>query len=449
MSTPIRARALHLRPVVQPVTTAADPIPRRLACSRLLTTGGADRYLESAAPSTKRRTMRLAPTLILCAAAGLAGLPSAGAASAGTRVLINPGDLGERSRHDTFTAARSLVEQALRREKLADATMSLSTDATGDLAATRSRIPDAFVAPAHVVGSAVRYGYLPLVSLTPPVQAVLVAHRDSPVKDLASAAGKRLGLPTQDSVVTYLLRGETNAANTTLKRHFGALFESRWQEALLICLQIRRCDVIAVDRALVDQWIAAGEPLKVVMQSKSVPGLSVAVKPDTPAAAAAAALRGALLAGASEGGLGPVAALDATGFDYVSTLGYFTPRALPGATVVDAAEAARLLKDGAVYVDTRTEAEFKAGHPAGARWLPYIEKSAKEADYDASKDSFEVARLPADRDTALVLACNGAECWKSYKASRMALKAGYRKVYWFRGGLPAWRAAGLPLAADG
>jgi rhodanese-related sulfurtransferase len=392
--------------------------------------------------------MPLAPTLPLFAAACLAALLWTGSATADTRVVVNPGDLGERSRHDTFTAARGLVEQALRREKLDDATMALSTDATTDLASTRSRIPDAFVAPAHVVGSAVRYGYLPLVSLTPPVQAVLVAHRDSPVKDLASAAGLRLGLPTQDSVVTYLLRGETNAANTTLKRHFGALFESRWQEALLVCLQIRRCDVIAVDRALVDQWIAAGEPLKVVMQSKPVPGLSVAVKPDTPAAAAAAALRGALLAGAPGGGLGPVAPIDAAAFDYVSTLGYFTPRALPGATVVDAAEVARLLEDGAVYVDTRTETQFKAGHPAGARWLPYVEKSDKDADYDASKDGFDVARLPADRDAALVLACNGAECWKSYKASRAALKAGYRKVYWFRGGLPAWRAAGLPLATD-
>lgn len=401
-------------------------------------------------PSPPRRLVAGLALSLAWPLASLLALPAtAAAAGAGPRVIVNPGDLGERSRHDTFSAAKGLVEQALAREKLADATVSLSTDATSDLAATRSRIPDAFVAPAHVVGSAVRYGYLPLVSLAPPVQAVLVAHRDSPVKDLASAAGKRLGLPTQDSVVTYLLRGETNAANTTLKRHFGTLFESRWQEALLVCLQIRRCDVIAVDRALVDQWVAAGEPLKVVMQSKSVPGLSVAVKPDTPAAAVAGALRGALLAGTPAGGLGPVAALDAGAFDYVSTLGYFTPRQLPGATVVDAAEAARLLKEGAVYIDTRTEAEFKAGHPAGARWLPYVEKSAKEADYDAAKDDFDLTRLPADRQAALVLACNGAECWKSYKASRAALKAGYRKVYWFRGGLPAWRAAGLPLASDG
>lgn len=365
-------------------------------------------------------------------------------AAAATRVVVNPGDLGERSRFETFSALKTGVESALRRERLADVTVSLSMDATADLAATRSRIPELFVAPAHVVGSAARYGYQPLVSLTRPVQAVLVAPRDSAVKDLASAAGKRLGLPLQDSIVTYLLRGEANAANTTLKRHFGSLFESRYQEALLVCLQLRRCDVIAVERALVDRWIAAGEPLKIVLESRAVPGLSVAVKNGTPAGEAAAGLRSALLAGGDRE-LGPVAAVDAAAFDYVATLGYFTPRALPGAAVVDAAEVDRLLKAGALYVDTRTEAEFKAAHVNGARWVPYIEKSAKEADYDGSKDEFDLGKLPADRNAALVFACNGAECWKSFKASHAALKAGYRRVHWFRGGLPEWRSRGMPL----
>jgi rhodanese-related sulfurtransferase len=391
--------------------------------------------------------MRLLPVLRLLAATATAGLLAT--AVAATRVVINPGDLGERSRFDTYTALKGTVEAALRREKLADATVALSTDATADLAATRSRIPDVFVAPAHVIGSAARYGYLPLVSLGRPVQAVLVTQRDSPITNLATAAGKRLGLPQQDSVVTYLMRGETNAANTTIKRHFSAVFESRYQEALLVCLQLRRCDVIAVDRALHDRWVAAGEPLKIVLESKAVPGLSVALKPGTPTADAAPALRAALLAGSGDRDLGPPAGVDAAAFDYVATLGYFTPRALPGATVVDAAQVTRLLKDGAVYVDTRTEAEFKAGHVAGSRWVPYGEKSAKEADYDAAKDEFDLTRLPADRAAVLVFACNGAECWKSFKASRAALKAGYSRVHWFRGGLPEWRGQGLPLQTGG
>ena len=45
----------------------------------------------------------------------------------------------------------------------------------------------------------------------------------------------------------------------------------------------------------------------------------------------------------------------------------------------------------------------------------------------------------------LVFGCNGPECWKSHKASIAALKAGYKNVNWFRGGLPEWRAAGLAV----
>ena len=82
---------------------------------------------------------------------------------------------------------------------------------------------------------------------------------------------------------------------------------------------------------------------------------------------------------------------------------------------------AQLLARGARYIDTRTEPEFKAGHVPGAKLVPYVEKSPKDADYDASMDQFDVAQLGSDRNAELVFACNGAECWKSYKASHAAI----------------------------
>ena len=168
--------------------------------------------------------------------------------------------------------------------------------------------------------------------------------------------------------------------------------------------------------------------------------------------AAAAGLATAWRKAADKPGAGRLCSTVTTGspaaFDYVSTLGYFTPRQLPGATVVDAAVVARLLQAGAVFVDTRNETEFKAGRVPQARWVPYAEKSAKDTDFDAAADSFDLAKLPADKAVPLVFACNGPECWKSYKASLAAIKAGYTKVHWFRGGLPEWRTAGMPLAKD-
>ena len=76
--------------------------------------------------------------------------------------------------------------------------------------------------------------------------------------------------------------------------------------------------------------------------------------------------------------------------------------------------------------------------------MPYKEKSAKAPDFDASTDHVELVKLPADKSAPLVFFCNGGECWKSYKASVLASKAGYTKSNWCRGGTPEWSAKGLP-----
>lgn len=384
--------------------------------------------------------------MLLAGTAQAAPAQPSAASPAPLRVLVNPGDSSEQSRYALYTAWRSAVEQALRKPAGGGAQISLSTDATADLGSTRAGVHDIFVGPAHVVGSAVRYGYVPVVGLGKPVQAVLVTLRDASISDLANAKGKRLGLPLQDSVVTYLVRGEVNAANTSIKRHFSSVYETRYQDALLPCLQVRRCDVVAVEKAVFDRWVAAGEPVKAVMQSKPVPGLSVAIKKGS--RTSAEALRDALADAAPFAELlrmenARAVANTAEDFKYVATLGYFTPRALPGATVVDAPKVAQLLQAGATYVDTRTEVEFKAGQVPGAILVPYVEKSAKDADFDAAQDKFDVARLGPDRNAELIFACNGPECWKSFKASQAAVKAGYSKVYWFRGGFPEWRSSGM------
>jgi len=44
----------------------------------------------------------------------------------------------------------------------------------------------------------------------------------------------------------------------------------------------------------------------------------------------------------------------------------------------------------------------------------------------------------------VIFACNGVECWLSYKAAKVATTKGFQSVYWLRGGLPEWDAAGLP-----
>lgn len=121
-----------------------------------------------------------------------------------------------------------------------------------------------------------------------------------------------------------------------------------------------------------------------------------------------------------------------------------TPATLKGVTLVSAAEVNKLLSSGVPVVDTRVAAEYAEKTIKGAKSVPYKEKSAKDASFDASQDQFDLSKLPADKAAPLVFFCNSGECWKSYKASVVAIKAGYTKVNWFRGGVPEWLKAGLP-----
>lgn len=58
--------------------------------------------------------------------------------------------------------------------------------------------------------------------------------------------------------------------------------------------------------------------------------------------------------------------------------------------------------------------------------------------FNAAQDDFQALdKLPnLDKGKPVIFACNGAECWKSYKAAKVAAAKGFKSVYWLRGGLP-------------
>ena len=53
-------------------------------------------------------------------------------------------------------------------------------------------------------------------------------------------------------------------------------------------------------------------------------------------------------------------------------------------------------------------------------------------------------RTQGRKDVALVFYCLSRECWMSYNAALRSIQAGYTNVLWYRGGIEAWRWAGLP-----
>lgn len=120
-----------------------------------------------------------------------------------------------------------------------------------------------------------------------------------------------------------------------------------------------------------------------------------------------------------------------------------TPMTIPGGIFATVEQAKAQFDKGALFVDSRVAAEFAEKHIKGAKNIPFKEQYTKESK-TSPVDSFDLAKLPPDKSKALIFYCNGSPCWKGYKAAAMAIKNGYKNVYWFRDGLPAWAGKGYP-----
>lgn len=348
------------------------------------------------------------------------------------------------SRKDGLMVSRQALEAQLARAAGQDVKVVLSEDLSDAMRATRSRGFDVFVAPAQVVASALAHGY-ELVGATDGEEQYVLVGQPS-LTSAAELRKSRIYLPQQDSIYTYLARGMLTSAGLSFK-DLRQVEYARYPQAGLTAVGMKLSEATVVRRTDWESW-ARENPgaARMLASTGGVPGgFSVALSKDLPAD-----LRGRLAkwfqTAAGSAGLRPVAVQpELLRYQRVAELGSFTPTALPGATVVTAEQVAQLVAQGAVIVDTRNEQEFKARHIPGALFVPYVEKSLKDVAYDPAQDDFAgLARLDPARPT--VFHCNGAECWKSYKAARAALGKGFRKVYWFRGGMPEWQKAGQQLA---
>lgn len=111
-----------------------------------------------------------------------------------------------------------------------------------------------------------------------------------------------------------------------------------------------------------------------------------------------------------------------------------TAMSVPGTTYVDAAAAKSLFDEGAIFLDPRRNSDYEAGRIPDALHLEL-------------KSNFSEASLSAEagKDDKIVVYCNGAKCARSEKACAKMVDWGFKNVYYFRDGFPAWKAAGYPV----
>src|SRR6267142_2244036 len=107
-----------------------------------------------------------------------------------------------------------------------------------ELQRTRTASVDILVGPAHIIGSALRYGYEPLATFSGSERMVFVVSEASAIKVLEDAKGKRLALPSADSLAAYLALGEFNSKGLQLKTYFQQIRNYSSHEIALYALEM-------------------------------------------------------------------------------------------------------------------------------------------------------------------------------------------------------------------
>jgi rhodanese-related sulfurtransferase/ABC-type phosphate/phosphonate transport system substrate-binding protein len=374
------------------------------------------------------------------AAALLLSVLAAGAAAADLKVMvgIDPSD------RESMVISQYEIQRTLAKILNAPVQVSKSQDLGDVMRSTRTGEYDVYIAPAHVAASALGHGYTLIGSTEPDdiYELVSVPFKKSP----SDLKGSKLYLTQQDSVGAYMARGMLNESGQSLKM-FQQVFYRNTSGAGLFAIDAGLVDATVAKRPDVESWIKSkNSKVAVMLSSRPVPGgMSVVVKNALPADTRKKLEAWFLSPAGAMAGIGKVSHLsNLANYKYVASLGNWTPSLLPGAQVVTASEVVALRDKGVPIVDVRIAKEYDEKHIRGAILIPYGEKSLKDVAFDPAVDQW-AGPEKLDPEKPVIFHCNGPECWKSYKAAKVALAKGFKTVYWFRGGFPEWESRGLPI----
>jgi rhodanese-related sulfurtransferase len=326
--------------------------------------------------------------------------------------------------------------------------LAVKSQDLGDvMRSTRTGEYDIYIAPAHVAASALAHGYTLIGSTDRDELYHLVARPGA--KAPADLSGGKIYLTQQDSVAAYMARGMLNEAGQSLKM-FQQVFYRTSSGAGLFAIDAGLVDATVAKKGDYETWVKeTNSKSAVLLSSRAVPGgMSVVVKKTLPELTRSRLENWLISPAGTLAGIGKVSYhSELANYKYVAALGNWTPSQLPGARMVTASEVAGLSQKGVPIIDVRTAKEYQEKHIRGATSIPYVEKSLKDVAFDPALDQW-AGPEKLDKTKPVIFHCNGAECWKSYKAAKVALSNGFTTVYWFRGGMPEWDSSGLAVESS-
>ena len=100
---------------------------------------------------------------------------------------------------------------------------------------------------------------------------------------------------------------------------------------------------------------------------------------------------------------------------------------------VDTTKAHQLFSQGTLFIDVRRDSDWNIGRIPDAIHI------------DIKDFSKEILLKTVLTNTPFVIYCNGQKCLRSAKAAALAVKWGFKTIFYYRDGFPAWKLANFPV----
>ena len=115
--------------------------------------------------------------------------------------------------------------------------------------------------------------------------------------------------------------------------------------------------------------------------------------------------------------------------------GYTAPLNIAGTTTIDSKIAYELYNKNVLFLDVRPT------------WMVQEQGKIKNAlnYYVRSIDKNGLEKIISTKNTPIVIYCNGIGCPLSEEAITKMLPLGYKNIYFYRDGYPAWKYYKLPV----
>ena len=145
--------------------------------------------------------------------------------------------------------------------------------------ASRTVENEIIIAPAHVTASAILHAYQLLATSGQEQVYALVAKND--IDKVEKLAGKRLYLPQQDSLRSYVAKGLLTESGVKLAQ-FSKVTYGNTSGGGLVALSFDMADVTVADEAQAKEWIAAHPgQARILKTTRPVPGgMNMVVRKD-------------------------------------------------------------------------------------------------------------------------------------------------------------------------